>query len=529
MVFNSLPINKEGFMKYGAKQAALYSIMTADEYAGDLHSIVSRFLIKDNCSYIDYFSNSDKFKSILKNTEVELDEKYEELSFFSHPYEENKYAYVYTDIINGKQYSGIEVKIDYIQNSDAWSNVKIIFSDGINNFDEIERKVCFYNECSLKITAQGRLIFEYGNNHEELRIPDFDIHKAITLRLDILPKLTVQYSLDDIQWNVLYENACEVMCFKEVGMLAEPKINSFFYDFFICNTQLYFNKKTHEITTYPKLEHDDRYFSNMLDERSIPIELLEYEEDDLIDFIIKQIDMRYYICLDLNITRGQDSGELRGKCENFDIIYGYDKRKNTFNLLSFYGKTMFWKISFKDFLELYKSGKEKNEVLTLHKYKSWKYLSTFNKEMLLENLNAYIAGESSYAVTARKKVLYFDTKEYIYGSSILSEIVDNEDYFNGFIKSDISIRRIQEHYLIILEMLNLMKNINVISDEIYISCFYEYNKLIYICEHISIALKEYNMENCREKKNNILDLLQHMTELDKKTTMKMYNKISSNE
>ena len=127
MIFNSLPMNTEGFMRSSTKQSALYAIMTADEYSGDLNGIISRFVLKNSNTFLDYFGNSEKFKYQLKNIELEVDDKFEELNFFSHPYEENKYAYLYKNVTTDTECSSVEIKVEYIQNSDAWSNIGIVF------------------------------------------------------------------------------------------------------------------------------------------------------------------------------------------------------------------------------------------------------------------------------------------------------------------------------------------------------------------------------------------------------------------
>ena len=432
-----LPVNKEGFMHSNTKQAGLYSIISSNEYAGKLNAIISKFLIMSNQNSFDYLSEAEVFVRYFKNVKLDFDNRHKELHFSSQPYTENKYAYLYKDIERENSGYSMQVKVDYIQDSDAWAHVKIAFSNGITGYDKELREAYFENECSLKLTSQGRLFFRFGSIQRDIRIFESGMGKPVFLKLalEFDSYVIAEYSFDGIHWNILCEEKSDCLEFEEAGLYIGPKINTFFYDFYISNTQLYFDSKNMRILTSPQLDHDDRFFSNMLEGYSIPQELISYSDIELLEFFMKLIVDHNYIYLQLHEFCIPARFHNKG-IESMNIIYGFDKKRGVFKRMSFYQALEFSEISFDKFLTTYHYKNNKMDVITLYKYKSWRYPNNFDVDTVISNLKAYIGGESSFAVTSRKKILYLTEKPFFYGVKIYETIAEHDTYMNSFLMDE---------------------------------------------------------------------------------------------
>lgn len=501
-----LPVNKKGFMRANEKQAALYSIMTSKEYSGELNAVVSNFIIETGQKKMDYFSEAEKFEHQLKCSRLDLDKRNNELRFYSHPYTENKYAYLYQDIEEDVLDYSIEVKIDYIQNSDAWSQVKIIFSNGIWAYNRKTRAAYFENECALELTSQGRLYFNSPQGQKKTQLYKFEMEKSIFLKLEKKSCIIVKYSFDGMQWNTLLEEKCGYLEFNEAGLFIEPKINTFFYDFFTCNTQLFYDIQKNQIFTFPKLEYDNRYFSNMLEAYSIPCELISESDIEFIMLFEKFIENAFYIFI---------------KLQKLSIFYGFDRKKRVFKRMTLNQGLEFSEISFDNFLMQYCYEKQSGECITLYKYKSWRYPNSINKEIMILNLKAYIEGKSSCAVTTRKQILYFMDKPFIYGVKIYERIAQYDDYMELFLSDANLSAQIYEHYLIMLKMLDFINHIDIISDEQYKKRTTGFRALTRISSCIKNIVFRIDMDRKEEIKKKLIVLFQELRKKDETETREL--------
>ena len=302
---------------------------------------------------------------------------------------------------------------------------------------------------------------------------------------------------------------------EEVGLVLEPRINPFFFDFFTSNIQLYMNMERKEIQIFPYLDHNDRYFSNMLEEFSVPCELIDYSsEEALINVFATFIETSYYVYLELR---------------DWNILYGFDKEKQVFKRMTINGELKFSEISFCDFLSQYHCKKQIKNSITLYKYKSWKYPNDFNISMIIANLNAYLEGNSSFAITTRKQILYFTDKPFVYGINVYKEIAEDQNCMDYFLK-DISLSaKIHEHYQIVLNMLEFIRHHKVISEEEYI----EHKAGFKVLARLSGSIKNLVFKNAMEQIENISEklsvLLHELKEQDELETDKLISSLEKEE
>ena len=119
-----LPLNYNAQIQSDIGMAGLYSLMTADAYGGEINSVISEFSIKQNNERKILSENNLK---ICKNN---MDIEYENgrVKFLSEPLCPDKYAYIYEQVDKLEQ---VELKVEYIQKSNAWNTVSLVLSNGI--------------------------------------------------------------------------------------------------------------------------------------------------------------------------------------------------------------------------------------------------------------------------------------------------------------------------------------------------------------------------------------------------------------
>ncbi|MCI8371709.1 MAG: hypothetical protein HFI75_04805 [Lachnospiraceae bacterium] len=528
--YMELPVNKEGFLHSGTKQAALYAILSSEKYAGEKNAVISGFRILSEQGSFDYFSEAEEFTKQLVNIKQEFDHRHQELRFYSHPYTGHKYAYLYRSLACGVPCYGAEIQIAELQDSDAWSAVKIICSKGMLAYDQKAGKAYFENECSLTLTSQGRVYLRISQLQKEKRIFETEKDQTVYLRLELKEQVVVKYSLDGIYWNMICEEPAAGLEFDEIGLWIEPKINSFYNDFFTANVQLIWNKEKRRMMTYPQLDYDDRYFSNRLEGYSMPRGLIRCSGMERIEFFIQLIEDGYYVYLKLQ-NRYETEGEGEQEQEELkyiSILYGFDRRKQHFKRMTFNPEFAYSEISFQQFSEMYDSGYPELDIITLYRYKSWRYPNCFHADRIIANLEAYIEGKGSFFLTAQKRMLYLSKKPLLYGIKILEAIAEKEDCMESFLLDTALSRMICEHYTIMLHMLQYVCYMRALTKEEYQIHKAGFQELVRRSNAVDRLVFRYAISPAEEIREQLLFMFRDMIQMDKAETKRLIYHLKKN-
>lgn len=92
-----LPLNKETYIHSNVSRASLFSIITSPEYTGELNAIISELLLISGENCLDGLSHN-AFTNYFESIWMDMDKTKRVLKFYSHPYSEQKYAYLSSKI-----------------------------------------------------------------------------------------------------------------------------------------------------------------------------------------------------------------------------------------------------------------------------------------------------------------------------------------------------------------------------------------------------------------------------------------------
>lgn len=507
-----LPVNKKHFMRSSTTRAGLYSIMTSDEYAGSLNAIISDLSVVIDDDTFDYFLQSNFFTSKLKDCCLSYEKINSKVSILSSPYVEDKYAYIYKKIECEYNLNSILIKIDYMQDSNAWSSIKIVFSNGFGNFDNEYHEMLFDNEYCLKLSVRGLLVFRSKSFYKKIRIFESGEKIPVFLKLEHNKEkecIEAKYSLNGENFNIVGEAKVGELNFREVGVYLAPKVNPFFYDFYASHIQLCIDSTLKRLTPFPDME--DQYFSNMLDVYQMPREIFNFD-NSIINTFIMLISMGYYIRLRLDEFYIQGGFHF----DHANFIYGYDIDRKKFQMIGYHKFLEFFELDFEKFILAAIGKRSITDKITLYKYNSKYYPDKFNIDMLLFNLKAYIAGKSEFALNSRKAVIYDKKIPMVCGIKVYDEIIKTEEYMKSFVEDIRMSHQLQEHNFIMIDLIKFLKSIGLLSEEFYtqnIQNFQENLRLSEVMKHIVMKHEVKPIESVQSK---LQGLLKELKEKDEK-------------
>ncbi|MCI8371883.1 MAG: hypothetical protein HFI75_05730 [Lachnospiraceae bacterium] len=459
-----LPVNKKHFMRSSTTRAGLYSIMTSEDYAGAVNAKFSDVSIAFDNDKVNYFFQREEFNSRLENCNLNHEEVNKTISCLSSPYVEDKYAYIYKTLKYESDKSCIWIKVDYLQDSNALSNIKIVFSNGIIGFDDTYHEAIFNNECYLKLSVRGLLVFSLDSFHKSERIFEPGEKKQMYLKLEYRKakgSVMAQYSFNGEDFNTIGEVTVGNIMFSEVGVYVAPKVNPFFYDFYTSHIQLCIDPTLKRLTPFPDME--DQYFSNMLDVYQVPREIINFD-NSAIDTFILLLSMGYYIRLRLDEFYIQGGFHL----DHANFLYGYNIEQKKFLMIGYHKFLEFFELDFEKFLYAATGKRGITDKITLYKYNSKYYPNKFNLDILLFNLQAYVTGKSEFVLNSKKAVIYDKKLPMICGVKIYDEIIKTEEYMICFVEDIRMSHQLQEHNVIMIDLLNFLKSIKILTEECYI-------------------------------------------------------------
>jgi len=458
-----LPMNKKPFVRSNISRASLFSILTSEAYSGELNTSISSCSL----SFFDtkgLYGSRGEFCRKINDVRVDVDKLSGKIKVFSHPYKENKYAYFYKRINMDKNFT-FETKIDYIQDANALSCVKLVLSEGLVEGTLEDNNVEFENEISISITPKGRLIFSSTTLEKEFVIKNIDISNGIVLRLDFNECLEAKYSKDGVEWVDVMTVSGDLKKIKEVGMFIHPRINPFYYDFFVSHIQLCCTTDTMVIA--PHFEAYERVFSTSLQVMHMPMDMLDISDKKIVDYFVELIEKKYYINMGLNenYIPGRSSYQVRDYI-HVNFIYGVDKERRVFKLLGFDTTLKYDEIDFDNFFLAIQRRIDPTSKINLYKYDSKGYPKKFNLPLAIRLLEAYLEGKGIVALSSNKTMNIEKTQPIMFGLDIIEHIISDEYYMDGFIKDKRVIFQIQEHIEIVIKMVEFLKYINLLSDEL---------------------------------------------------------------
>lgn len=520
-----LPVNKNHHIRSGTTFAGLYSIMTSDAYAGKLNVVLSEYTISEGKMCFDFFQNRETFQ--IEQRRLIIDDERDRLKICSNPFVDDKYAYIFKR--KHKKIGGetqLQIRVDFLQESNAWSNVKLIMSKGIQGYNQQYRESVFLEEYSLRLTAKGKLVLQSPNYHTSIQIRETDKQQAVYLRMESGIGWCAKYSFDGENWETIYETEDNCPAFLELGVYVSPKISPFFYEFFPCYLQLCFSRATKVMV--PHVETEDRYFSSMLETYHLPSEVIEYSGEELVDYFIKLLAKKYYIRLRLNEFYVPETPSYQKlDFAHVNYLYGYDRVKRVFKVIGYNKYLLFTEISFDDFVLSFNYKKHLNNKITLYKYNCKSTPQEFPIEETISNLKSYLQGRNSYLVTPNREVVTVSNDSFVYGIKIFDEIANNNEYIDSFIRDVRLAYRLQERYLIIRNMLELMMHIRILSKEVYEQQTSAFQALFLYVETIKEMILKHYVKSIPDIHKQIGKMLKILKKKDENTTRKLVETLES--
>lgn len=464
-----LPMNKKGYIRSNLNRASLFSILTSENYSGRVNTVIGKFSISLSTEQIIYGLDKS-FQNKTKNVKIDLEQGTGVFRVSSHPYEENKYAYIYKKVSISSRFC-METKINYLQNSNANSAVKLVLFNRLG-FEVSKQDIRqILPEVMLEITPQGKIIVS-GNLLENcITIKNLDIQAGIGLRIKYLNnQLQIQYSNDNLNWQHIIKIQKNIPNIIEAGLLICPKINPFYYDFFTSHMQLCCTADTMIIA--PHFESYERFFSSSLQSMHMPMDMLNITDEKIINLFSELIEKNYYINLGLNeyYIPGRSSYKKK-EFIHANFVYGVDKKRKLFKLLGFDNTLIYDEISFCNFFHAIQRKITATSKINLYKYDSKSYPHKFNLPNTIKMLEAYLNGWNIVAISSTKILMIDNEQECYYGINILDQIINQKNYLYNFIEDRRIMYQVCEHIEIIINMMEFLKHIYLLSEKIYQNVF----------------------------------------------------------
>lgn len=516
-----LPMNKDPYIHSNISRTSLFAVLTSDAYAGKVNAVLSRLILMADGRNYDGFR--DGFDNCLEHMQMDIDPSGSAMTFQSHPYIVSKYAYLYQSVDTNKDFC-IEATIKYIQESNACSCVGLVLSKGRKGLNEdTQRGVREYESINgwlLRLNANGSLCLQADAAEKDMLLAKTDRSMPITIRIKKDSLLTIQYSYDRMHWIEVYKADVDLEGINEVGVCISPKVNPFFYDFYISHIQLCYTSDNMIIA--PHFDYYERYFSKMLPAMQVPMGMIGISDEKVVNYFTGLIAQGYYINMGVDefyIPGRDDYGKRHHMHVNF--LYGFDKAKGVFQLIGFDRFLKFSEITFENFFLGIQREVSKGTKINVYKYNSRSYPDAFNLEAAVYCLKAYVRGHHSFAISASEIIVEDKNRPIVYGLDIHEMICSDEQHMSRFLRDIRVVYQIYEHNLIMKEMLGFMNHIQVLADE-------DYNKLEHIFDNavkLSAVLKNVVLKNRMASKKNIevkvKDMLMDLREKEKENIEKL--------
>lgn len=509
-----LPINKK-IHSSNIYAAGLLSIITSEEYCGTLNAQLSKLsMIEDNIRH-DYFIDAE-FNQNLKNITLDSDNKNHTLQFHSSPYIENKYAFLYKEIIISKHsQSSVEVKIEYIQDSHAWSYIKLLITDGVRRYDTGKHEACFSDEASIVLTSHGKMFFHYKSIYKRKQLECQDGRITLYLRIDVGKTIHAKYSFDGVQWYTIWKTKCKMQNLKKAGIYINPRVNPFFYEYYVTQLQLCYNSAAKLIMPQTQIDVDN--FTNILDVYHVSRETIPLNNNKLIEYYMDLLSKRYYICLQLDEYYVSEREAYQNRhIMHRNYIFGFNRKKRVFKLMGFDNSMIFSEIGFDEFIKADCYQEEVTNNIMIYKYNSKKQPDRFPKETVIKILKSYLEGKNCYALTWQKIVIDSEPS-FVYGIKIFDLMICSAADRQSFIKDIRLSDQICEHYLNVIRIIELITGSGYVSEDVCIGHYSRFQALV----EISSLLKTILIKKAADIDEKVRELLIELKKRDVEATEKV--------
>ena len=505
-----LPINKEPYIHSNTSRTSVFAVLTSEEYSGKLNAVLSKLMIANDNRKYNGFEGGCICK--LNNIEMLSVKDNECIEFYSHTYEETKYAYLYKDVDVSKNYS-IETTINYIQDSNSDSFIKIVLSEGCRVSNKQHEGLFFEDEISLIIYSNGNVSLQENEVIKHLSRIDVS-NSPVTIKFENDSELKIKYSHDKKNWHEIYQSKLKIDKQMQLGVYISPKINPFYYDFYTSHIQLCY---TDRMKIAPHFDYYERYFSKMIPVRQLPMSMIDITNKNIIEYFINLLEKKYYINL------GVDEYYIPGRLDyqkrhhmHVNFIYGFDREKAVFKLIGFDKFMKYSEIDFESFFYAIQRDVESSSKINLYKYSSKCTPVGFNIEASLLVLQAYLTGDNIFALSASEVIVEDINKPLIYGLKIHEIICNDENHMSRFLRGIRIIYQIYEHNLIMKEMLKFINHIGILPNSELDILIELYDEVI----RLSSTIKNIILKNTMNPKVGIEHKVREMMiDLQKKETV----------
>lgn len=398
----------------------------------------------------------------------------------------------------------------------------MVLSNGKKEYNEDGRESKFNNECSLRLTPKGELSLHSDFLEKDIKIKNINMNTSVSIKLECNPYFSAQYSYDQINWIEIYRANVEVEGITEAGLYISPKINPFFYDFFVSHVQLCYTTDTMRIA--PHFESYERCFSQMLQFTQVPMDMIDISDKKIIDYFIDLISKKYYINMGLDEFFIPDRRAYnKYKHMHVNFIYGVDKTKKVFKLMGFDRILKFSEIDFDNFFNAIQREIGPATKINLYKYSSKKNPQKLDLDIVVSMLKAYRNGHNSVAVSSTKIIVNNINMPIIYGLKIHEMIINNAKHMEAFIKDIRIAYQIYEHNLIILKMLEFMNHIKVLSSEDYARHLNTFNEILQISVNVKNLIVKNRMKPILNIHARLKELLMDLKSKEEYGIIKLIN------
>lgn len=452
-----LPLNKKPYIRSNISRAGLFSVATSDAYAGTTNAEVERFALVCGGQQTDLLVSSDCYK---ENMQTEYLENERKLRFSSHPYEEQKKAYVWSRI-EEEQFYCVEVSFSFLQDSNVCSCARLVLSDGLYT----EGKGITYELSKIvmvTVAANKRIIVHAPMLKKPIQHLELEWKERVAVRIAVRQQMEISYSLEGGAWKTLVCLETVDRKYVEAGILVEPKINPFFYEFFLSHIQLCCTKDT--IIAAPHFEGYERNYP-MLECRQIPMNLLDISKESFLDMLIRMLKKGYYINLGLNEFYLPDRSSYQKQNHvHVNFLYGVDLEEKYFMVMGFDRVLKYSRVPFKEFFQAVQREVSVFAKINLYRYVSKAYLRPFPIQQAVCMLKAYREGAGQVIVASDRLVSCLDDNLW-FGIDIYKNIIE-EKKIRTRVVQDIRISyQLYEHDLIMREFLHFLVRIKTLCEE----------------------------------------------------------------
>ena len=146
-----------------------------------------------------------------------------------------------------------------------------------------------------------------------------------------------------------------------------------------------------------------------------------------------------------------------------------------------------------------------------------------NLKFLLKNLNSYINGENCFGIVGGKIIYDFDDNTLVFGIKIFDLLINSREDLNIFICDVRIINEICEHYITMINLLDLLLGIKLLTLDDYKKMSDNFNVLRNESENIRGVLMKNRVKNIININSYLCERLLDLKKKDIQMTKELIN------